>query len=106
MAYCPKCGASIKAVSIRREGYEKYEKHEKYEKEEKIVGLFYLALFSFLGIGFVVLALITLVPNPDASKPNFLGYYTHCSFVPVSTITLFILSAVFSLLGFKRFKRL
>jgi len=67
---------------------------------QKIAGLF----FSFLGIGFVVLASITLLPAAD-SKPNLLCYFGVCSFAPESTITLFILSAIFFLLNFKVLKR-
>ncbi len=72
---------------------------------QKIAGLFYLVLFTFFGIGFGVLALITLLPAA-ASKPNFLVYYGVCSFAPVSTIILLVLCAVFLLLSFKRFKSL
>ena len=67
---------------------------------KKITGLF----FMLLGIGFVPLALLTLLPS-DASKPNLLGYYGHCSFAPVSTIILSVLSPVFILLGLRMFKK-
>jgi len=64
------------------------------------------ALFSsFLGIGFVALASITLLPAA-ASKPNRLGYYGVCSYAPVSTIILLIFSVVFLLLGYKVIKTL
>jgi len=65
---------------------------------QKIAGLF----FSFLGIGFVVLASISLLPA--AGKPNLLGYFGVCSFAPVGTIILFLLSAIFFLLSFKVLK--
>lgn len=66
----------------------------------KITGL---VVAGFFGIGFVVLASITILPA-TAHKPNMLGYYGVCSFAPVSTMILFVLSAVFILLGRKLFK--
>ena len=68
---------------------------------KKIAGLF----SSVLGIGFVALASITLLPAA-ASKPNGLGYYGVCSFAPVSTIILLIFSVVFLLLSYKMIKNL
>lgn len=47
-----------------------------------------------IGVGFAVLALITLLPAA-ASKPNRLGYFGVCSFAPISTAILFILSSIF-----------
>lgn len=55
---------------------------------------------GFFGIGFVALALITLLPA-EASKPNRIGYYGVCSFAPVSTVTLLVLSAAFIILLIK-----
>jgi len=69
---------------------------------KKIIGLF---ISSFFGIGFVVLALITLLPA-DASKTNLLGYYGVCSFVPISTTILFVLPAILLLISFKNFRSL
>lgn len=68
---------------------------------KKIAGLF----SSFLGIGFVALASITLLPAA-ASRPNRLGYYGVCSYAPVSTMILLIFSVVFMLLGYEVIKTL
>jgi hypothetical protein len=51
-----------------------------------------LIFSGFFSIGFVVLALITLLPAP-ASKPNLLGYYGICSFAPNSTAMLTVFAA-------------
>ncbi len=59
---------------------------------------------GLLGMGFVAMALITLIPA-TASKLNRLGYYSVCSYAPVSTVILFILSTVFLLLGYSVFYR-
>jgi hypothetical protein len=59
---------------------------------------------GLLGVGFVAMALITLLPAA-ASKLNRLGYYSVCSYAPVSTVILFILSAVFLLIGYGVFYR-
>lgn len=71
-------------------------------KIRRIAGLFTLGLFS---IGFFTMALITLLPSV-ASKPNRLGYYSICSFSPISTFMLLIFSALFLLVGYKLFYRI
>ena len=40
-----------------------------------------------------------------ASKPNKLGYYGVCSFAPVSTMILFVLSAAFIVLLIKLYRK-
>jgi hypothetical protein len=50
-----------------------------------------VAIFAILGIS-------TLVPVP-ASKPNMMGYTSHCSFAPISTIICWIVAVVFYWLG-------
>ena len=35
-------------------------------------------------------ALITLLPNPEASKASLLGYKTLCAFAPISTSLLLL----------------
>jgi len=63
-----------------------------------------LFVSGFFGIGFVVLALITLLPA-EASKLNRLGYYGVCSFAPVSTLILSVLSAAFLVLLIKLYRK-
>ncbi len=63
-----------------------------------------LFVSGFFGIGFVVLALITLLPA-EASKLNRLGYYGVCSFAPVSTLILSVLSAAFIVLLIKLYRK-
>lgn len=67
---------------------------------KKITGFFFSVV---MGMGFIALAFITLLPA-TASKPNMLGYYGVCSFAPVSTIILLVLSAAFILLGVRMIK--
>ncbi len=54
-----------------------------------------------LAIIFIILALLTLLPW-GVSKPNYLGYYSICSFTPISTIILFLIALVFYIVGSKR----
>jgi uncharacterized protein with FMN-binding domain len=44
----------------------------------------YYALIG-LSLALSVLAVITLLPNPSASKPNVLGYRSVCTFAPAAT---------------------
>ncbi len=50
-----------------------------------------LIFSGFFGIGFGALALITLL-SAAVSKPSLLGYHGVCSFVPRSTVILFVLA--------------
>ena len=59
----------------------------------KITRIMGIILSGFFSIGFVVLAIITLLPA-EASKSNLLGYYGVCSFTPKSTIILIVMSAI------------
>jgi len=49
--------------------------------------------FSFMGIGFLVLSVFTLIPS-HASKLNRLGYYSICFYSPISSMILLALSAI------------
>jgi hypothetical protein len=55
--------------------------------------LLFRGFFSFMGLGFLVLSVFTLIPS-HASKLNRLGYSSICSYSPISTILLLVLSAV------------
>jgi hypothetical protein len=65
----------------------------------------WLFVSGFFGIGFIALTIITLLPA-SASKPNKIGYYGVCSYAPISTVILFLFSAIFLLLSYKAFKNL
>ena len=41
----------------------------------------------------LILAVTTIIPAP-ASKPNLVGYYSHCSYAPVSTLILLAVALV------------
>jgi uncharacterized protein with FMN-binding domain len=47
-----------------------------------------------LSLGFSILALVTLIPNPAAVKPNVLGYRSVCSFAPAATALCGILAGI------------
>ena len=49
--------------------------------------------FSFMCFGFLVLSVFTLIPS-HASKLNRLGYYSICSYSPISSMILLALSAI------------
>jgi uncharacterized protein with FMN-binding domain len=47
-----------------------------------------------LSLAFSVLAIVTLLPNPAASKPNVLGYRSVCSFAPAATALCCLLAGL------------
>ncbi|MEM2946275.1 MAG: hypothetical protein QXI87_08020 [Thermoproteota archaeon] len=47
---------------------------------------------------FAVLGMSTLFPAP-ASKPNLIGYYSHCTFAPISTLICWIVSGLCYYIG-------
>ena len=56
-----------------------------------------MMLFLVLLAGAIASAVfvpITVLPESSASKANLLGYKSHCSFVPISTISLVIIALV------------
>jgi len=63
--------------------------------------LLFRGFFSFMGLGFLVLSLFTLIPS-HANKLNRLGYYSICSYSPISTIILLALSAVSLRIAYRR----
>lgn len=56
-----------------------------------------------LVFGGIVPGIMTLLPD-EASKPCYLGYYAHCSFTPFSTIILFGMALIGSVLLVKLIK--
>jgi uncharacterized protein with FMN-binding domain len=60
------------------------------EKNESPV---YWAMLA-LSLAFSVLAVVTLIPNPAASKPNVLGYRSVCSFAPAATALCGLLAGI------------
>ena len=62
----------------------------------KVLSVVNLSFTSLTGVGFIALSVMTLTPE-QASKPNRLGYYSVCSYAPISTAILFALSAAFLL---------
>ena len=57
-------------------------------------------LSGLFGMGFVAMAVITLLPAA-ASKPNLLGYYSVCSWAPNSTAILVFFAATSLILTFR-----
>ena len=62
-----------------------------------------IAFSGFMGIGFIALSIITLVPA-EASKLNRLGYSSVCSFSPLSTGILMIFSILFLWVAWRRYR--
>lgn len=54
------------------------------------------AYYALIGLSLVfsVLAVVTLLPNPSASKPNVLGYRSVCTFAPAATALCGLLAGV------------
>ena len=59
---------------------------------------------SFLGVGFIALAIITLLPSA-ASKANLLGYFGVCSWAPNSTVMLLVFATASLFLALRLWKR-
>ena len=56
-----------------------------------------ILLVLFAGaVGSAISAILTLIPDSSASKESMIGYYSHCSFAPISTIILIFIALVFS----------
>jgi uncharacterized protein with FMN-binding domain len=53
----------------------------------------YWALLG-LSLAFSILAVVTLLPNGAASKPNVLGYRSVCSFAPTATLLCGVLAGL------------
>jgi len=60
------------------------------EKNESVV---YWGMLG-LSLAFSVLAVVTLIPNPSAAKPNVLGYRSVCSFAPAATALCGVLAGI------------
>ena len=56
---------------------------------------------ELVAVTFLILAIVTVIPNPSAQHISHLRYYSVCSFVPFSTVTLLFLAAV-SYLGLRK----
>jgi len=87
---------------------------EKNKKSFKIIlktiikSTFLLIYVIFLGgliIGGISSGIITLMPD-EASKPCYLGFYAHCSFTPFSTLILFVMTVIGTVLLIKLIKYL
>ena len=52
-------------------------------------------------IGSAFSVIWTLIPDSSASKESMLGYKSHCSYAPMSTIILILIAVVFSYILFR-----
>jgi hypothetical protein len=50
-------------------------------------------LIAIFSISFVFLAVVTVMPIPEAHRISSLGYKSLCSFAPISTTILLVLAA-------------
>jgi hypothetical protein len=66
--------------------------------------LFFLILFAGI-IGSAISALWTLNPDSTASTECILGYKSHCSFTPFSTIILLFTTIVLSIILLKLYRK-
>lgn len=58
--------------------------------------LLILLILTAGAIGSAFSAVWTIIPDSSASKESRLGYKSHCSFAPISTIILIFIAVVFS----------
>jgi len=69
----------------------------KVRKSLKFLSKLLLLLILIAGaIASAISAVWTLIPDLSASKESMLGYKSHCSFTPISTIILIFMTVVFS----------
>lgn len=69
--------------------------------DNRFIKILFKGILSFMGLGFLVLSVFTLIPS-HASKINRLGYYSICSYSPISSMILFALSAISLRIAFKK----
>jgi len=60
------------------------------------IKLFLLSILIAGAIASAISIVWTLIPDSSASKESMLGYRSHCSFTPISTIILVFMTIVFS----------
>lgn len=70
---------------------------------KSILFLFYIIFVGSLIIGGISAGIMTLIPD-EASKLCYLGYYAHCSFTPYSTLILFGIAILGTILLLKLIK--
>jgi hypothetical protein len=61
-----------------------------------MIKLFVLLVLVAGFIGSAVSGIWTLLPESTASKESMLGYKSHCTFTPISTMILIFMAVVFS----------
>jgi hypothetical protein len=66
------------------------------QRKKRYVALLVLTIF------FGILAISTVLPSSTASKASMLGYYSHCTFVPISTVICIIVAVGLFLLRRKK----
>lgn len=71
-------------------------------KELTMIKTIYRLLLILTAL-FTLAAISTLIPQV-VSKKNIIGYFSHCSFTPISTIILLFCSALTCTLRAKKFK--
>jgi uncharacterized protein with FMN-binding domain len=65
------------------------------------------AYYGMLGMSLVfsILAVVTMLPNPAAAKPNVLGYRSVCSFAPAASALCGLLAGVTCVFRNRQFSR-
>ena len=87
---------------------EKNKKSLKFILKIIVKSTFLVIYVIFLGgliMGGISSGIMTLIPD-QASKPCYLGYYAHCSFTPFSTLILFAMTVIGTILLIKLIKYL
>ena len=60
-------------------------------------------VWLIITIIFSLATLSSLVPQASASKACYLGYYTHCTFTPISTVICLLIVAFACVIRKKKF---
>jgi hypothetical protein len=68
---------------------------------KSIFKLFILIILVAGAIASAISTVWTVIPDSSASKESMLGYKSHCSFAPISTIISILIAVVFSYILFR-----
>ena len=68
---------------------------------KSIFKLFVLIILIAGAIASAISTVWTVIPDSSASKESILGYKSHCSFAPISTLILILITVIFSYILFR-----
>ena len=91
--------SEVKAIQIEKKGTTEARQPSGLKRVLQVIGLsFVWAFLSAAMVGAFAAAIWTAIPTEmlqwGANKVNLIGYVSHCSYAPISTLILFSVAAV------------